>query len=74
MKSRRIIDIETKSMPDGGASASCRMNFQAPQDSAKTAVAKAMLFINDYCDRQDLGVFLVLHDAKTKKPLNVSIQ
>ena len=69
MRSKWIIDITTKILPDGGASVHCRMNHSAPADSAKTAVAKAMLALNDYCDRQELGIFLVAHDKATQEPL-----
>jgi hypothetical protein len=69
MKSKRIINIEAKMLPDGGASVSCRINYLCPKDSAITAVAKSMLFLNEYCERMELGIVFIAHDPKTNAPL-----
>jgi len=71
-RSKRIIDIESRELPDGGANVSCRMNYQADTKCAATAVVKAVLFLNEYCKRQDLGVSMKFIDPKTGGNLSVS--
>lgn len=69
MRSKKIIEIIGKVLPDGGADLSCREYYQCPVDSAKTAVVKAMMALNHYAMGRDLGMVLWVHDAKTGKRL-----
>ncbi len=69
MANKRIINIEAKALPDGGASVVMDMNYETPKANAITAVAKSMLFINEYCERMNLDIVLVAHTATTKEPL-----
>lgn len=73
MKSKQIINITAKSLPDGGASATCSMNYECSKESAVTAVAKASLFLNEYCERMNLGVAFRPFDPTTNKPLKLSM-
>ena len=67
-----LIDIETRVLPNGGVKCSAHCDFRAPEESAKTAVAKAMFALNEYCHARRLGFHLEAHDSATGKVLNVS--
>lgn len=62
MRSKRIIDITSKEIACGGADVSCHMNYESDIESAKTAVAKAMLFLNEFCVRRNIEFRLQLVD------------
>lgn len=70
--SKRIIDIKSRALPDGGAVIECHLNYTAPADSAKTAIAKSVGFLNYLCEQYKLGIVVEIHDAETGKILNVT--
>ncbi len=72
MKSKRIIDVETRVLPDGGASCSWRENHLVPTESKKTAAAKIILALNAYCERHRLGFFVDARDEQTGQLLRIS--
>lgn len=74
MKSKRIINIETKVLPNGGASCIANLHYDQPVESCKTAVVKAMMALNELCDRNKLGFFLVAHDKATQKQLKITFE
>lgn len=74
MTSKRIIDIFSRELPDGGASVECKINYGAEKDSVRTAVAKSMQFLNHLCERMDLGIVLMVHDSKTAQILDVTFK
>lgn len=73
MKSKRIVDIETRVLPDGGATCSMNVNFETPDESAKTAAVKVMFALNEFCKLRKVGIVVVPHDAVTLKPLKITL-
>lgn len=72
MKSKRIIDIETRVLPNGVATCSQRENYDAPDESKKTAAAKLMYALNSFCQRHKVGFYVIPHDSHTNKPLTIT--
>lgn len=65
-KVRKVLELVCRS--DG--TASCSQNFEQTKEVNQTAVAKALAFIQGFCDRQDLDIVVHLKNREGK-PLQV---